>query len=450
MTIQQELLRDAFAAYRGEQYGPLVASLSLPDINPVSRDTFNTIYCKPPQKETSYDYFRTIRRATGYNAYFHIPFCRTECIYCSYDKVPRPSVELIADYLRALETEIGRKRDILGDVFAPDIFYMGGGTPTVLSVEQMERYLLMLGCRFDLRNNREFTVETTPEAILRPGGDELLALLKEHGVNRINVGVQSFSDSVVRRNGRQQSAGDVAACFARLKQTGFDKLNLDLIYGLVGQTPEVWLHDLESAVALQPDSITTFSLRVRPPSRLHDMVIHGDVTPPAERDVLVMRMIAQKFLPDAGFGEDNADYFIKSPDKRYLYQPFQPHNVDRNLIGFGPSAYSLAGDRQIFNVRGTDQYLRAVAGNEDPIAYSIELTREEQMRKRLAEGLRTSFDDTAFYGAFGVSVHEAFGGALLQLREWGVVEGDAELRLTSKGKVLHDYVAGYIRGCAVG
>jgi oxygen-independent coproporphyrinogen III oxidase len=325
---------------------------------------------------------------------------------------------------------------------------MGGCTPTVLSAEAMAHYLAMLGRHFELQRNRELTVETTPEAVLLPGGENLLSVLKDHGVNRINVGVQSFSDTVVRRNGRRQSAADIAACFNLLKKVGFGKLNLDLIYGLVGQTPEIWLQDLENAAALQPDSITTFSLRIRPPSRLHDMVTLGVVTPPPERDVLVMRMIAQKFLPGAGYSEDNADYFIKSPDKRYLYQPFQPHNADRNLIGLGPSAYSLAGDRQIFNVRGTEQYLEMISRGEDPIAFAIELTREEHMRKRLAEGLRTSFDDGVFSDAFGVSVHEVFGGTLYQLSDWGVVEGDAAaLRLTAKGKVVHDCVAAYLKGC---
>lgn len=450
MTPNDYIIREAYDTYGKERYGALIGFLSLPDINPVSRASFNTIYGKPPQKQDSYDYFRTIRHSAGQNAYFHIPFCRTGCSYCSYDKVSRPSADLTGAYLQALASEISRKQEILGGSFTPDIFYMGGGTPTVLGAEVMAEYLHLLGSRFDLRRSREFTVETTPEAILRPGGEELLSVLKDHGVNRINVGVQSFSDTVVRQNGRRQSAADVAACFDLLKKTGFDKLNLDLIYGLVGQTPEIWLQDLENAVALQPDSITTFSLRVRPPSRLHDMVTLGVVTLPPERDVLVMRMMAQRILPAAGYGEDNADYFISGPEKRYLYQPFQPHNVDRNLIGFGPSAYSLAGDRQIFNIRGTEQYLAMISRGEDPIAFAIELTREEQMRKRLAEGLRTRLDDRAFTETFGNSVHESFGSALRQLREWGVIEEDgAELWLTAKGKVMHDYVAAYLKGCSL-
>ena len=445
MKTEIHLIRQAFATFETEQYDRLLSALSLNDSCTAQRNSFNTVFCKDPLQVDSYDYFRTIRRTSAHNAYFHIPFCRTACHYCSYEKVTNLSPGFIEGYLRALEAEIRRKHCILGDNFRPDIFYLGGGTPTVLPPKAMEAALDMLGRWFDFRDSREFTVETTPQAILS-GGDALLAVLKDHGVNRINVGVQSFSEKVARMNGRIQSADDIFACFSRLREAGFPKINLDLMYGIVGQTPEDWFEDLQSAVSLQPDSLTTFSLRVRPPSPLNDKVRNGEVSLPDERTVLVMRIMAQQYMPEAGYSEDNADYFIKSPEKRYLYQPFQPHNVNRNLIGFGPSAYSLAGDRQIFNVRSTLDYLRMMGEGRDPIGEVIELSRGEHIRQRFAEGIRTVFDDRSFADFFGTSIHDVLAGVVDRLRDLNLIEESGEeLRLTLKGKVLHDHVAAFIK-----
>jgi coproporphyrinogen III oxidase-like Fe-S oxidoreductase len=188
------------------------------------------------------------------------------------------------------------------------------------------------------------------------------------------------------------------------------------------------------------------SLRVRPPSSLFDLATRGDVALPAEREILTMRIMAQHHLPRHGYSEDNADYFIRSPDKRYLYQPFQPHNIHRNLIGFGPSAYTLAGESQIFNVRSTSDYLRISGEGKDPVDFVISLNPDEYMRKRLAEGLRTAFDADSFQQEFGCPVFTPLGELIRKLQEWELLTVEGSLiKLTFKGKILHDQVAEYVK-----
>ncbi|SNB47721.1 coproporphyrinogen-III oxidase family protein [Geobacter sp. DSM 9736] len=445
MNRDAELIRQTLIDFEKQQYPDILSAISLPAATPAGGCGHNTIFSKTPRKIDSYQYLSTIRRTSAHNAYFHIPFCRSECLYCSFERIGNHSAHQIETYIEAMTTEIEGKLQYIPD-FRPDIFYIGGGTPTILSPRLMERFLGMLSGRFDIGKNLEFTIETTPQAVLAPEGEQLLLMFAGHGVNRINVGVQSFSRDVAARNGRLQSGDDIVRCFAKLRRHGFQKVNLDLIYGLPGQTPEVWCEDLRQAVDLQPDSITTFSLRVRPPSRLHRMVTQGEAALPSEHSLLLMRLLAQRFLPQHGYAEDNSDYFIKSPDKRYLYQPFQPHNADRNLIGFGSSAYSLAGDRQIFNVSSTVEYLRRAKEGGAAVEYVIELDRPEMMRKRLAEGLRTVFDGRGFREEFGLPAREALGGQLASLLDLGLIHEEGyDVRLTPKGKVIHDHVAAYIK-----
>lgn len=137
-------------------------------------------------------------------------------------------------YLRALKKEVLLKKSILGQNFNPDILYVGGGTPMVMDIGEIDFFLETLAGSFDIKDNLEFTFETTPGAIARSDSLEKLILLKNMGVNRINVGVESFSEAVMRKNGRVQSLNDIRLCFAKLRQIGFKKINLDLIYGLMG------------------------------------------------------------------------------------------------------------------------------------------------------------------------------------------------------------------------
>ena len=441
-----DLVHEAIAEFEKKQYAHTLLDLAQPSGGLLPKSSFNTIFCKEPRKLHSFDYLSTIRKTSSQNCYFHVPFCRTECLYCSYEKMLYPTVDVLERYLHNLESEIHRKQALLKDDFNPDIFYVGGGTPTVLPHSALRHFLQVLGRSFDLKKSLEFTVETTPQAILGPDGMDKVMLLKEAGVNRINVGVQSLAEEVTRQNGRLQSKDDVIQCFQRLRDVGFDKINLDLMYGLVGQSMELWQDDLQSAVALGPDSITTFSLRVRAPSALFDLATRGEVAVPAEKEILMMRIMAQHYLPGHGFIEDNADYFIKSPDKRYLYQPFQPHNIHRNLIGFGPSAYTLAGEDQIFNVRATSDYLHLSEQGADPVDCVISLNRDEYMRKRLAEGLRTAFNDDSFHQEFGCSIFASLGGVIRKLQELDVVTvAGSTLKLTFKGKIVHDQIAEYIK-----
>lgn len=412
----------------------------------VAGGSFNTLYAKKAVKVSSFDIVSLIRKTTLASAYFHIPFCRNSCIYCVYEKNRPEPIERVNAYLAALEQEIEKKIAALGQKFCPDIFYVGGGTPTVFDIDQMRSFLRILSRRFDLKRRLEFTFETTPMEITRDHAVEKLLLLKDNGVNRINVGVESFSEAVTKKNGRVQYFDDITRCIETLRRVGFDKINIDLIYGLFGQNLSVWREDIDNAIALSPDSITTFALRVWKTSRLYPFYAKNKKKFCSEKDKITMRILAYELFTGSGYFEDNSDYFIKSIDKRYLYHPSQPANIFRNLIGFGPSAYSIAGDTHIFNTRKTADYIRLLRDDKAPVDSAIVLTRGEHMKKRFADGLRTRCDDRLFRKEFSSSLFDEFRETIEILLGMSLVSIEKPyIGLTKKGKLITDIIANYIK-----
>lgn len=408
-------------------------------------NTFNTLVAKKDEKVNSFSVFENIRKTSKSSAYFHIPFCKTHCAYCAYEKIVTASRQKKLRYLDLLKKEIVIKKGILGGNLNPDIFYVGGGTPTVLTLDEIKIFLDLLSGIFDTKNNLEFTFETTPQAIIESDGMEKFALLKEKGVNRINIGVESFSENVAKKNGRIQRADDVYKCVESLRSVGFEKINLDLIYGLRGHTSKIWQDDLNHATQISPDSVTTFYLRIRntAPFYLHYLKHPHDY--PSLEEKQIMRIMAVHHFEQNGYSENNSDYFIKSKEKIYMYHPAQPHNIFRNLIGFGVSAYSIAGNTQIFNIKDTSDYMQVSSNSADPIDRMIVLNKHEHMKKRFADSLRTEFNDNVFKEEFSCSAFDELRETINTLYDMGLVSIEAgKVRTTKKGRLITDEIANYI------
>jgi len=411
----------------------------------IFRDSFNTLVVKDREKVDSFKVFESIRKTDKDCVYFHIPFCSVKCSYCIYEKIGGSSKQERSAYLDCLRREIESKSRILKGNLTPDIFYVGGGTPTILTIDETKLFLEMVTGSFRTKGNLEFTIETTPSALSQPDSLEKLSLLKEKGVNRVNVGIQSFCEEVTRENGRIQPAADIYKCFENLREIGFQKINLDLIYGLIGQDLSVWAEDLRKTVELSPDSITTFEMRIRKSAPHYSRYVETPGIFPSEENRLIMRIMALNYFSDNGYFEDNSDYFIRSKEKKYMYHPAQPHNIFRNLIGFGSSAYSLAGNRQMFNVSDTRKYMERIKNGIDPIDCMILLNKNAHMRKRFADGLRTEFDDKIFKKEFSESVFDALPAIVDKLRDMGlVIIKGAKISLTEKGRLITDSAANYI------
>lgn len=205
----------------------------------------------------------------GYSLYIGIPFCPTTCLYCSFTSFPIISwKKRVGEYLTALEKEINFTAEIYRDKKI-DTIYIGGGTPTTLAPEELERLLGKLEASFDLTHLKEFTVEAGRADSITA---EKLSVLKAHGVTRISVNPQTMKDETLRLIGRQHTVAQVREAFALARQAGFTNINMDMILGLPGEGPEDVAATIEALKELSPDSLTVHSLAVKRASHLRDWV----------------------------------------------------------------------------------------------------------------------------------------------------------------------------------
>lgn len=265
----------------------------------------------------------------GFSLYCGIPFCPSRCLYCSFTSYP---ILKFADRVDGYISAMTREMDAVSAIFAgkrPDTVYIGGGTPTAITADQLDRVISAVEERFDLSGIREFTVEAgRPDSITK----EKLDVLKRHRVDRISVNPQTMNDETLVRIGRLHTVGDIVRAFHTVRDAGFDNINMDLILGLPGEGPAEVENTMRQIEILQPDSLTIHALAVKRASRLK-MEAAGTVIPgPGQVDSEAMMRIASK----------GADAMGLVP--YYLYRQ---KNMAGNLENVG---YAKPGKAGIYNI----------------------------------------------------------------------------------------------------
>lgn len=216
-----------------------------------------------------------IHYENGYSLYIGIPFCPTTCLYCSFTSYPI-SVwrERVADYLTALEKEMEAVAQMYRDKIL-DTVYIGGGTPTALSADELNRLITRLKSTFDFSTVQEFTVEAGRADSIT---EDKLRVLRRHGVTRISVNPQTMKQETLKLIGRQHTVEQVTDAFRLARKVGFDNINMDIILGLPGENKEDVKETIEAILALRPDSLTVHSLAVKRASGLHKWIEENGVT----------------------------------------------------------------------------------------------------------------------------------------------------------------------------
>ena len=263
----------------------------------------------------------------SYSLYISIPFCPSRCSYCSFvSRTTAESGSLIEPYVQALCRELAEISALARrNRLRLETIYIGGGTPTTLSAEQLERLTAALADSFDLSALREYTVEAGRPDTITP---EKLRVLKNAGVGRVSINPQSMEDSVLAAIGRKHAAADVLRAFDEARQAGFREINMDVIAGLTGDTPETFAHTIDTLIGLAPENITVHTLAIKRGADLTDKAAA------AAQHETVSRMLdyAYHALPQAGYGP------------YYLYR-------QKNMAGnFENVGYSLPGKACIYNI----------------------------------------------------------------------------------------------------
>ena len=355
------------------------------------------------------------QQAPSLGIYVHVPFCRAKCNYCAFVSQVG-NEELQQAYVAALCREITAAG---GDfsAFTVDSLFLGGGTPTVLSVEQLAQILQTLRKNFVLSADVEINIEANPGTVsLTP-----LKLLRQQGFNRLSLGVQSFDDTVLTAVGRMHRADEAKNAFKQARQAGFDNIGLDLIYGLPKQTTASWQETLVQAVDLNPEHISAYGLKLEGGTPLATAVDAGEMTLPSEEAEEEMYDLLNELLPLHGYQRyEIANYATSGRQCR--------HNLKywRSLPfrGFGLAAHSFDGRQRFANTENRGEYIERIRDG-----LSVEVVRETLDEAvvigeyvftalRLAQGMR--FDE--FHARFGQEFNQLFAEPLARLEKMKLID----------------------------
>lgn len=364
------------------------------------------------------------------SAYVHIPFCTQICYYCDFSKVFIKN-QPVDDYLQALIREFRSY-----DIKSLRTLYIGGGTPTSITAQQLDYLLTELTRNLDLSQLEEFTIEANP-------GDltvEKIAVLQKSAVNRVSLGVQTFNDRHLKQIGRSHNEAQIYSTIDALKAAGFHNISIDLIYALPGQTMEDVKENVAKALALDIPHLSLYSLILEHHTVFMNRMRRGKLNLPTEDLEAEMFEYIIDQLEQNGFEHYEISNFTK-PGFESRHNLMYWDNVEYYGVGAGASGY-LDGVR--YRNRGPIQhYLKGV--NEGNARLSEEvLTKEEMMEEELFLGLRkkSGVSIKRFEERFGLSFDGCYGQIVKELQANGLLKKDKDfIRMTKKGLFLGDTVA---------
>lgn len=370
--------------------------------------------------------------------YVHVPFCVRKCPYCDFNTYAGLR-HLYAPYVRALTQEIEQTGAALGHPPARTIF-LGGGTPTVLPLALLGKVMEALHRAFAVLPDAEITAEANPGTVDRARFAGLRAL----GVNRLSMGAQSFHDDELRFLGRIHSAADVERAFAAARAAGFANINLDLIYGLPGQSVESWRGSLARAAALGPEHISCYALTVEAGTPLARWTEEGRVPPPDNDLAADLYEEAEARLAAAGYEHYEISNWARQAEADHRAQ----HNLiywrNEPYLGFGAGAHSSLAGRRWWNVRAPEAYIRRLESGEGAMEGEETISETLAMGETMMLGLRLVQEGVSkegFARRHGRDLEEVYARELQELEELGLIERAADrVRLTPRGRLLGNQV----------
>ena len=338
----------------------------------------------------------------GFGVYVHIPFCAARCSYCDF--VTYTSEELrgtsrTAFAAQAIE-ELRLASRVLGDERPPaSTVFFGGGTPTLLPAEDLVAVLGAIEREFGLAPGAEVTVEANPDSV----DPRSLAALREAGVTRLSIGMQSGSAHVLRSLGRTHTAGRAVQAVAEARAAGLEHISLDLIYGAAAETGDDWRASLEEALSAEPDHVSAYALTVEPGTRLAADVRRGAVPAPDEDALADRYALADELLSAAGLRWYEMSSWTRSRGARCEHNRAYWRGDD--WWGVGPGAHSHVGGTRWWNVRHPADHARRLAEGLSPVAGSEALDDEQRRLERIMlEVRRVEGLDLAVAGDGGAEV----------------------------------------------
>lgn len=366
--------------------------------------------------------------------YLHIPFCTNKCHYCDFNSYILKG-QPVMNYLDALEREMERtvKSVPPGEI---ETIFVGGGTPTVLTPEQMDVFLRRVRMYFgNWAANIEFSMEANPGTT----DLEKLQAMKEGGVNRISFGVQSFDNALLERIGRIHNTDDVYRSLENARKAGFTNMSIDLMFGLPKQTIDIMEATLKEALALELPHYSIYSLKVEENTLFHSLYERGDLPLPEEDEEVGMFLHIMKRLKEAGYGQYEISNFAKPG---YESRHNSMYWLNQSYYGLGAGAHGYVRGTRHVNIKGVQPYIDATRSGL-PLLQTSEVEEVEAMEDFMMVGLRLlrGVRRSDFEEQFGRPLESVFGGTIRRLCAKGLLEEtQTGYRLSDSGVLLGNEV----------
>lgn len=341
-----------------------------------------------------------MKHETIHSLYVHVPFCAAKCNYCDFYSIPQPDDEIVGRYLEAINVELEMWADILARPLRS--IFIGGGTPTLLSSENL--YLLIGMMDYLCDDETEFTIESNPGTL----DGEKIDILLDGGVNRVSLGVQSFNDDDLKLLGRIHDRSGALKSIELLHSRGVKNFNLDLIYAIHGQSHDAWMENLRQAVDASPAHLSCYSLIYEQGTQFYTRLLKGELVEQSDADQERVYFSTIDFLEAAGYEHYETSNFAL-PGRRC------EHNItywrNEGYVGIGPAAVSYVDAKRVSNHSDMQSWSRAILDEQVLPAAEVESPdRLQQMAETLMMGLRLSdgIPLESFEKRFGESIEKAF------------------------------------------
>lgn len=363
--------------------------------------------------------------------YLHIPFCKQKCHYCDFHF--STSLKYKDDLLKALNSEIrSRKKDLSDPI---ETIYFGGGTPSILSKQEIENILETIYKNYSISDQPEITLECNPDDL----SDEKLRELKAVGVNRLSIGIQSFFDEDLSFFNRAHSAEQSVSSVLQSQDAGFDNITIDLIFGSPILSHQRWEQNLEQFNALDIPHLSAYNLTVEPKTALHHQIASGKVPSINDEHVLKQFELLMEFTSD----RDYIQYEISNYAKDGFWSK---HNssywLGKPYLGFGPSAHSYFNGRRQWNIANNIKYIKALQSDTTYFEHE-DIDDITALNEYLLTRLRTIWGLDAEYikTIENEKVKEEITSTLNDYLHSGHLDfSDNSFTLTKKGKFIADKI----------
>lgn len=314
--------------------------------------------------------------------YIHIPFCKQACHYCDFHF--STSMKKKDEMVLALAKEIAMRKNELLDSARSDneieTIYFGGGTPSVLSNDEINFLISEVYKNYKVVENPEITLEANPDDL---SAERILELSKSP-INRLSIGIQSFYEEDLKMMNRAHNSAEAKKCLEEATKY-FDNISLDLIYGIPGMTDEMWKQNIETALSFAIPHISSYALTVEPKTALSKLIQTGKIAEPQDEAASNHFMILVDTLQKNGFIHYELSNFGK---ENYFSKNNSAYWLGKKYIGIGPSAHSYDGEKRGWNIANNSLYLKAIQNSELPIETEI-LTISDRYNEYIMTGLRT-------------------------------------------------------------